>query len=307
MPYATLMENLLGNPLSLTLNVLDIVLASYIIYRFLLLIRGTRGELFVKGFIGILFLLAVSRFLDMKAIFWLLSFVMVVFLIGIPIVFQVEIRRVLEFIGRGGIFRSTEAVTEFQEASRVIDAVCLAAERMSRNRTGALMIMLREQSAGAEVRGGIDLNADISTPLLENIFYSGSPLHDGAVIIDQGRVARAGCVLPLSDNPDLMVRVGTRHRAALGISERIDALALVVSEESGHISLARDGKIEEISDVLALRRTLEGELISDENTGRPSFWKRLWPTPGEDRGERLVLKLFAVMVAVIIWSLALIV
>lgn len=303
MDYGLLIENLMANPAILTLNILDIALAAFVIYRFLLLIRGTRAELFVKGFIGVLVFLAVARFLNLKAIYWLVSAVMVVFVVGIPIVFQVEIRRVLEYIGRGGMFHSPAAMSEFQEASRVIEALCLAAERMSRNHTGALVVVLREQSTGAEVRAGIELDAEISSPLLENIFYSGSPLHDGAVIVDKGRIARAGCVLPLSDNPDLMVRVGTRHRAALGISERIDALVLVVSEESGQITLVRQGQMEKMNDLLALRSTLEKELIGDESPSRDSFWKRLSPGAADNGGERLVLKILALVIAVIVWTL----
>ncbi len=304
MLYGQLLDKLLANPASIVLNTLDIALATFFIYRLLVLIRGSRGELFVKGFIGIMVFLLAARYFELKAIYWLVSVVVIIFIIGIPIVFQAEIRRVLEYIGRGGMFRNTEDLSEFQESSQVIEAVCAAADRLARSSTGALIVLLRHQKPGSEVRGGIELDAEVSSALLESLFYPGSALHDGAVLIGQGRIQRAGCVLPLSDSPDLAVQIGTRHRAALGLSERIDAVVLVVSEESGKISLARAGQLQKLQDVLAIRDILENELIPSETEYELPYWKRFLFGPVGKSGESLVLKLLALMIAIIVWSLA---
>lgn len=229
--------------LDLVLAVIDILIVAYIIYRFFLLIRGTRATAIINGLIIVLVATPVSRWLRLETLHWLLGYAQIALLVGIPILFQPELRRALEQVGQGGLFRrSLSYLGQEPDVSQVIQVVADAARTMSRNRTGAIIVIERTTALGDVAETGIPIDGLVSKELLINLFLPRTPLHDGAVIIRDDRVVAAGCFLPLTEQP-LDVSLGSRHRAAVGISEHSDAVAVVVSEETGAISIAHGGKL----------------------------------------------------------------
>jgi diadenylate cyclase len=227
-------------------DVLDIALTSVLLYYLLLLIRGTRAVQILMGIIVLLAILGVANVLHLYLLVTILQLVVVGAAVTIPIVFQPELRRALEQIGRGGVFRIdaddplSRVLTRPED--RALGVVARAAFLLSRNKIGAL-IAIEQQSGLKEFHEtGTQLNAQLSVELLLTIFTPRSPLHDGAVIVHDNLVVAAGCFLPLAEH-SFTARVGTRHRAAIGLSEQTDAVVVVVSEESGGVSIARDGKL----------------------------------------------------------------
>jgi diadenylate cyclase len=220
-------------------SVVDILIISAIIYLVLLLMRGTTAVFLARG---IVILLAMAFFLvrifELTVLDWLVRNSFPALLIAIPIIFQPEIRRFLERVGRTG--RLGRAL--FPAYDAILDAVVEASDNLSLRRHGALMVLERETGLQEYADTGVRLDATPSVELLEGLFYPKSPLHDGAVILRGGRVVAAGCTLPLSERVD-RGHMGTRHRAALGISERTDAVTVVVSEERGDISVAANGRM----------------------------------------------------------------
>lgn len=229
-----------NEPGRLIWNLLDIAIVSYIIYRILLLIRDTRAEQLIKGLLVLLGLSIGSRYLGMDALRWLMEKTWTALFIALPVVFQPELRRALEQLGRGSFFATTRMAEE-EEIENAVRETAMACARLSEERTGALIVWERETGLDEYMETGVRMEAAVSCPLLMNIFVPNTPLHDGAVIIRRGRLMRAACVLPLTDNRELDRRLGTRHRAAIGISEVSDAVVVVVSEETGSISLAEAG------------------------------------------------------------------
>jgi diadenylate cyclase len=234
----------------------DIFVTAILLYYFLLLIRGTRAVQIGMGLGVLLLLLLGASSLHLLLLTTLLQFVLLGTALTLPIVFQPELRRVLEQLGRGGIF----ALPQFgEQADREAALAVLArvAVMLSRTRTGALIAI--EQSTGLRdfVESGTRLDARLSPELLLTIFTAHSPLHDGAVIVKDATIEAAGCFLPLTENLLTHAHVGTRHRAAIGLSEQTDAVVLVVSEQSGSISVASEGRLsKEIDDEDLLRRVL---------------------------------------------------
>ncbi len=263
---------LASDPTKILINLADIIIVSYVCYRLLLLIRGTRAEQLLKGVIVLLVFSAVSRWMGFGAVNWLINKLWTGIFIAVPIVFQPELRRALEQLGRGSFFsrRMTKKVSEME---RNIEEVVKAVGDLSRYRIGALIVWRRETGIEDYSDIGVDLNAVISAELLINIFTPNTPLHDGAVIISQGQIHRAGAFLPLSDNPNLDKQLGTRHRAAVGITEISDALAIVVSEETGTVALAQDGNIERPLNTQELRELLTQEL-GDKHSRPQTIWRR---------------------------------
>lgn len=265
------------------LDILDILLVTILVYQILLFIRGTRAVQLVLGLIGLLLLYALSLRLGLSTVAWLLAQLGIVIPIAFLILFQPELRRILEQLGRGaplaGAFASPLGR---EEAIRLIGDVARAARVLAIRKTGALMVLERTTGLSDVVETGIKVDAAVSVPLLLTIFHPNTPLHDGAVIIQGKRALAAACLLPLSENPTLSKTLGTRHRAALGITEQTDAVAIVVSEETGIISAAADG---------VLRRGLSEEELKIYLLGlfgptppRPLQWRpwRRAPT-GESR------------------------
>ena len=264
---------LASDPAKLIINLADILIVSYACYRVLLLIRGTRAEQLLKGVIVLLGFSAISRWAGFSAVNWLINKLWTGIFIALPVVFQPELRRALEQLGRGSFF-STRITEKRPELQRNIEEVVKAAVELSRRRIGALIVWRRETGIEDFSEIGVDLDAVISSELIINIFTPNTPLHDGAIIIDQGRIHRAGAFLPLSDNPNLNKSFGTRHRAAVGITEVSDALVIVVSEETGTLALAREGAIIRPLDGPRLKELLKQE-ISDKYLRRQNgWWKR---------------------------------
>lgn len=223
-------------------SVLDIIVVSYIFYKIYMLIKETRAEQLLKGILLILLLIPVSNLLKLKMLYWILSKTITIGVLSIIIIFQPEIRRALEHIGRSA-FTDRHILEDEETMERVMTEVVNATENLAKSKTGALIIIEQLTGLGEVISTGTLLDAAVSAALLENIFVENTPLHDGATIIRNDRIIAAGCFLPLTNNGDLNKKLGTRHRAAIGISETSDALTIVVSEETGTISLAVNGRL----------------------------------------------------------------
>jgi diadenylate cyclase len=223
-------------------TVLDISIVAYVLYRLLILIRGTRAVQLIKGVTVLFIAWWASDLLKLGAVSFLLDKAQVALVVALPIVFQPELRRALEQLGRGGFLVRTQPFGE-EDLDRVLKDVVRAVSILSKNKTGALIVLERESGLKEVAETGTAIDGKISAELLINIFMPHTPLEDGAVLIRSDRIIAAGCFLPLSENPDLSRELGARHRAAIGLTEESDALVVVVSEESGAISLANAGKL----------------------------------------------------------------
>lgn len=224
------------------LDLIDIVVVAYFLYRIYLMLKNTRAATLVKGLLVLVLFMLISRWLNLHVISWLLEKSMTVIMVALPVVFQPELRRALEQIGRGRLFNKGSELDE-QEMEEMLNAVANATVIMSRRKEGALMVFERETGLEERIETGVAVDGLISDSLLLNIFEKDTPLHDGAVIIRGKRIVAASCLLPLTENRNLSQELGTRHRAAIGISEQSDAVVLVVSEETGAVSIARNGEL----------------------------------------------------------------
>ena len=246
--FQTLFDNLgiteFATPSIGITDLLDILIVAYIIYKIIFWIKETRAWVLFKGILVIFALAAVAVLLKLNTIVWILSNTLSVGIIAAIVVFQPELRKALEQLGKGKIFTYFTRAAE-QNAdkihTRTTDEIVKAAAKMGAVKTGALILIEQEVPLGDLERTGIPIDAIISSQLLINIFEHNTPLHDGAVIIRRNRVAAATCFLPLTDSEDISMELGTRHRAAIGASEVSDAYVIVVSEETGAISMARGG------------------------------------------------------------------
>lgn len=225
-------------------DVLDIIGTSVLIYYVLVLIIGTRAVQILIGVLVLVSLLGIANLLHLYLLGTILQVIVVGAAVTLPIVFQPELRRALEQLGRGGLFHIGEDAREWNRAEdRAVLTIARAAFLLSRSRLGALIVIEQQSGLKEFVETGTPLDATLSAELLLAIFIPRSPLHDGAVIVREETIEAAGCFLPLSDHVLAERRVGTRHRAALGVTEQTDAVVVVVSEESGAISIAREGKL----------------------------------------------------------------
>ncbi len=234
------------------MSIVDILLVAVLIYEFLVLIRGTRAAPMLVG-VGVLALVFwLGRMGELRTIEWIRSTLLPYAIFALIVVFQSEIRHLLAKLGRTFIFsRSSQSA-----AAEAYDDIVLAANLFSQNQTGALIVIEREIGLRTHIESGVPLDARLSYDLLATVFRPSAPLHDGAVIVQKDRIAAAACFLPLSMNPVISNQLGTRHRAAIGITEETDAIAVVVSEETGAISLAVGGKIERDLTAEELRQRL---------------------------------------------------
>ncbi len=239
-------------------DVLDIAIIAFILYKLIIMIRGTRAVQLLKGLILLLIATVAVRQLGLTAIDWVLRQVMTIGIIAIPIVFQPELRRGLEQLGRGKIFVRTSYQCAERDIEQSIEEIIKGIQVLVKNRIGALIVFERQTGINEFIETGIRIDSLVSAELLINIFMPRTPLHDGAVIIRGNRVMAAGCYLPLTENPHLSKELGTRHRAALGISEQSDAVSIIVSEETGTVSLANNGKLTRYLD----NKTLEKMLLN---------------------------------------------
>ena len=227
------------------LAILDIFLVALLFFGVSFFIRGTQAVALIRGLAVVLAgVVVVSNVFQLLALRWLLGNIITVLAIAIPVIFQPELRRALERLGRAGLLINRSGAPDSLR-SRIIEDVCAAAERLSERRHGALIVLERNSGLDEYIRTGILLNADVSPQLFLTIFWPKTELHDGAVIIDRnGKIASAGSVLPLSSSRNLPnPKLGTRHRAGLGMSEVSDAICVIVSEETGRISIANGGRM----------------------------------------------------------------
>lgn len=261
-------------------DIIDILIVAFVIYKGIKLVRETRAAQLVKGILVLVVALQFSSFLDLYMVNYILANTMQVGLIAILIMFQPELRRALEKMGRSkfGKILSFDDVDIEEKNTNTITQICEAVGNLSENRIGALIILERDTRIGDIIRTGVNLNSDVSSELLINIFVPNTPLHDGAVIIRDNRITAASCFLPLTQNSELNIELGTRHRAAIGITETSDCVSLVVSEETGKISLALDGTLTRNLTVESLQRALTRLLSSESNQlnkNKFKIWKGL--------------------------------
>ncbi len=224
------------------LSILDILAVYYIFYKGYMLMRETRAEQLVKGILLVLVLIPISSLLRLTMLYTILSKTITIGVLTIIIIFQPEIRRALEHLGRTA-FNDRHILEDEKVMEKVITEIVNAVDDLAKTKTGALIVIEQTTGLNDMIDNGTKIDAIVSAALLENIFVINTPLHDGATIIRNSRIAASGCVLPLTSNTDINKKLGTRHRAAIGLSEISDALIVVVSEETGTISLAVNGRL----------------------------------------------------------------
>ena len=268
-------------------DVVDVLIISVIAYYVIKSVRTTRAAQLGKGLGIILLVYVLSGVFNLYTVNWLLKNLLSVGLIALVVVFQPELRRALEFLGRGK-FTMRGFSFEKENLSSNVDIIVRAIDYFASRKEGALIIVENETALQDVADTGTVLDATLTEPLLENIFYKGSPLHDGAVILRGNRILAAGCVLPLTENPNLSKDLGTRHRAGIGITEVSDALVLIVSEETGIISMAQDGKLSRFLDLKAVEKALLNLYLSKQpQTGNVAkFGYNLLGMRKDDGAER---------------------
>ena len=224
------------------LDVIDTGLVAFFLYRIYIMLKNTRAAALVKGLMVLASLVIISKWLNLHVINWILEKAITMMMVALPVVFQPELRRALEQIGRGRLFRKRVELDD-TELNDMIEAVANAAVIMGQRKVGALIVLERTVGLEERIDTGVKIDGLVTDSLLLNIFEKDTPLHDGAVIIRGNRIVAASCLLPLTDARGLSQELGTRHRAAIGISEQSDALVVVVSEETGTVSVTRNGEI----------------------------------------------------------------
>lgn len=264
-------------------DVIDMLFVAYLIYKLAHLMKETRAAQLVKGLVVYIAAFLIAMVAEMKTVQFIMKYLLDNALIVLVVIFQPELRRALEQVGRSklpiGLF-SSHAISEEavkQQWQTAISSICEAASSLSRTQTGALMVIEQQTKLGDIIKTGTIIDSDPSMELIGNVFFPNSPLHDGAMIIRAGRLYAAGCFLPLSTNYEISKQLGTRHRAALGMSENSDAIIIVVSEETGFISIARNGTLEINLSIDRLRKTLEESILKEDKDEKgekkPGFWK----------------------------------
>ena len=244
-------------------SILDILVVSYIFYKGYMLIKETRAEQLLKGIVLIIILIPISYLLKLDMLYFILNKTLTIGVLFVIIIFQPEIRRALEHLGRNA-FDDKHYQNQKENLDITINEIAIAIQNLAESKTGALIVI--EQSTGLNelIGAGTLLDANVTANLLENIFVVNTPLHDGATIIRNNRILASGCVLPLTDNNTINKKLGTRHRAAIGLSEVSDALIIIVSEETGVVSLAVNGRITRGYDKEKLRNILM-KIIENRN------------------------------------------
>jgi diadenylate cyclase len=223
-------------------DIIDILIVSYVIYKLIVMLRGTRAIQLAQGIFVVVITWAISIWFELNTLQWMMNQMFTFGVLAIIIIFQPELRRALEQLGRGKLF-SRSTVDEQQDITQSISSVMKTTQYLSKRRIGALIVYERNTGLNDYVESGIQIDSLISSELLVNVFIPNTPLHDGAVIVRGNRLMAAGCYLPLSENPFISKELGTRHRAAIGMSEVSDAICVIVSEETGQVSLAMNGQI----------------------------------------------------------------
>lgn len=256
-------------------DVIDILIVAFVIYKLLGFIRETRAAQLIKGLLVLIVLTFVSEVFNFYTINWILRNTMTIGVVALVIIFQPELRRGLEYLGRSKFVPGNFNQIDKDRAKYITSEFVRAVESFSQTKTGALIIIERETALTDIMETGTIVDAEISAELLGNMFYEGAPLHDGAVIIRGDRLCAAGCVLPLTQNKTLNKELGTRHRAGIGITENSDAIALIVSEETGIISMAIDGKLSRFLDIKTVEKILLNIYIEPESDNKLNELKNM--------------------------------
>ena len=260
-----ILNNMWGQLISMQWSdYLDILVVAFLIYKVLPLFRSAGTLQILKGIVVVLLIAWVTDFLDMYAMHYMVEQVMNVGLLALVILFAPEIRRILDHLGNVKIGKFFTTDHTAQDLNAVIGHTVMACEQLSKEKVGALIVFTRDNPLEEYMKTGTKIDAQVSDPLLRNIFFHNSPLHDGALIVSGGRIACAGCVMPLSNNPRIPKSLGTRHHAAVGTSEISDAVVVVVSEETGTISVAVGGMLKRYLAPQMLERILRNELMPED-------------------------------------------
>lgn len=251
-------------------DLLDIALVAVLLYFFFSLIKGTRAVQIIQGLSVLLFIMLISYLFKLDTIYWLLRYLLFTLAVAIPIVFQPELRRALGAIGSGSVFPSSVPSLNNETIARIADEIAWTASILSQAKIGALIVIERETGLQEFIETGTTVNGEVSSKLLLSIFMPKSPLHDGAVILRGSKVVAASCYLPLSENLTNSREnpMGTRHRAALGITEQTDAVVVLISEETGAILVARSGKFTKQLGEETLKKVLVSIYTTDSSNAR---------------------------------------
>jgi diadenylate cyclase len=263
-------------------DIIDVLIVAFVVYKILCFIQETRAEQLVKGLVILVVATFLSNVFDLYTLNWILEGTLTLGVIALIIVFQPELRRALEYLGRSKIIRKQFFELDKERAKHITSTIIKAVDYFSVNKIGALIILERETSLNDIVETGTKIDSILSEELFGSIFYLGSPLHDGATIVRGDRILAAGCVLPLTQNRTLSKDLGTRHRAGIGITENSDAIALIVSEETGIISIAIDGKLSRFLDIKTVEKTLLNVYMSQlADDKSKNFFSRLFGNRGD--------------------------
>ena len=267
-------------------DILEIIILSFLVYQIILWIKNTRAWSLLRGIVIIMAFILAAAFLNMTTILWIAEQMMRLVVIATVVVLQPELRRALEQLGRTNFFASLVPFDSTRDmggrfSDKTMQEIIKACYEMGKVRTGALIVVEQNQSLSEYERTGIEVDAILTSQLLINIFEHNTPLHDGAVIVRENRVVSATCYLPLSDNMGLSKELGTRHRAGVGISEVTDSLTIIVSEETGHISVAYEGTLSRDLD----SEDLKGKLLMIQNKPLEEKKRRLWKGRAKNEKE----------------------
>lgn len=267
-------------------DVLEIIILSFLVYQIILWIKNTRAWSLLRGIVIIMAFILAAAFLNMTTILWIAEKMLSLVVIATVVVLQPELRRALEQLGRTNFFASLVPFDSSRDmggrfSDKTMQEIIKACYEMGKVRTGALIVVEQNQSLSEYERTGIEVDGILTSQLLINIFEHNTPLHDGAVIVRENRVVSATCYLPLSDNMGLSKELGTRHRAGVGISEVTDSLTIIVSEETGHISVAYEGALSRDLD----SEELKGKLLMIQNKPLEEKKRRLWKGRAKNEKE----------------------
>lgn len=259
-------------------DIFDVLIVAFLTYELIILVRNTRAAQLAKGIFILIMAYAVAAMFQLRTVKFLLAAVMQFGIVVLAVIFQPELRRAIEQVGGvnsalARLFRPHKMDdTVRTEWEKALVAICDAAERMAEDRTGALMVLERHTNLNEVIRTGTPMHSDVNIEILDTVFYEGTALHDGAIIIRDARIEAAGCFLPLSNNLEIGKEMGTRHRAALGVSENSDAVVVVVSEETGIISLAKNGVLIRRLDRQNLFNLLISEITPRKKEEEETSW-----------------------------------
>ena len=269
-------------------DIIDILIIAYIVYKAIEFLRETRAGQLVKGIVFLLALYAFSIAFELAVLRWLLSAVFGSAIVAIAIIFQPELRRLLERVGQTRIGSLQSGGDESEKIVDSVNKICKAAGQMQKTKTGALIVFERKTQLGEIINTGTVVDAAVSESLVNNIFYPKSPLHDGAVIVRDGRICAASCILPLTQSTVFSSQLGTRHRAAIGMTESSDAIVLIVSEETGTISIAFNGQITRNYTVESAFNEIKDKLVNDKEQENDSLLKRVFKKVFQSKDKKEV-------------------